>query len=343
MIKLKSVGKKFSYKQQCVDALQNIHLDIPEKTIFGIIGKSGAGKSTLLRCINLLEKPSEGEVWLRDQRLDTLPEAMLRKVRRKMGMIFQHFNLLESRNVFENVALPLEIQGSSRKGIQQKVTTLLQLVGLEEKSLSYPHQLSGGQKQRVAIARALVTDPEVLLCDEATSSLDPETTAAILSLLKKINRELGITIVIITHEMEVIKQICHQVAVLDKGKIIEQKTMIDLFTNPETGLAKRLTNAAFHVELPSAIRNSLLAAPAENLFPVVKLSFVGEQSRKPLMAELMKQYEVASNILLADIETIDDVIVGVTICQLTGQDQAIQLALKYLKEQVKVEVLGYAQ
>jgi D-methionine transport system ATP-binding protein len=231
----------------------------------------------------------------------------------------------------------------SRKGIQQKVTTLLQLVGLEEKSLSYPHQLSGGQKQRVAIARALVTDPEVLLCDEATSSLDPETTAAILSLLKKINRELGITIVIITHEMEVIKQICHQVAVLDKGKIIEQKTMIDLFTNPETGLAKRLTNAAFHVELPSAIRNSLLAAPAENLFPVVKLSFVGEQSRKPLMAELMKQYEVASNILLADIETIDDVIVGVTICQLTGQDQAIQLALKYLKEQVKVEVLGYAQ
>ena len=238
MIKLNNITKIFTLPDKKLTALDNVSLHVPKGQICGVIGASGAGKSTLIRCVNLLERPTHGAVIIDDVDLTQLSDAELVKTRRQIGMIFQHFNLLTSRTVFENVALPLELENKSKAEIQEKTTALLALVGLSDKHNVYPANLSGGQKQRVAIARALASDPKVLLCDEATSALDPATTQSILKLLKEINRTLGITILLITHEMEVVKRICDQVAVIDKGRLIEQGTVSEIFSNPKTELAQ---------------------------------------------------------------------------------------------------------
>ena len=230
MIKLNNITKIFTLPDKKLTALDNVSLHVPKGQICGVIGASGAGKSTLIRCVNLLERPTHGTVVIDDVDLTQLSDPELVKTRRQIGMIFQHFNLLTSRTVFENVALPLELENKSKAEIQEKTTALLALVGLSDKHNVYPANLSGGQKQRVAIARALASDPKVLLCDEATSALDPATTQSILKLLKEINRTLGITILLITHEMEVVKRICDQVAVIDKGRLVEQGTVSEIFS-----------------------------------------------------------------------------------------------------------------
>lgn len=240
MIRLEHITKTFQTKETNLHAVSDVSLTIDQGNIFGIIGFSGAGKSTLVRCINLLEVPSKGKVWIRNTNLLELSEEELRKERQKMGMIFQHFNLLAQRTVLDNVTFPLEITGKKKAQAREKARELLKLVGLEDKESSYPAQLSGGQKQRVAIARALATDPDILLCDEATSALDPITTSNILALLKEINEKLGLTIVIITHQMEVVKQICHKVAIMEEGKVVEEGLVSQVFTTPKSEVAKKL-------------------------------------------------------------------------------------------------------
>ena len=240
MIRLEHITKTFQTKETNLHAVNDVSLTIEQGDIYGIIGFSGAGKSTLVRCINLLEVPSQGKVWIRDTNLLELTEEELRKQRQKIGMIFQHFNLLSQRSVLDNVTFPLEIIGKKKNEAKEKARELLKLVGLEEKEKAYPAQLSGGQKQRVAIARALATDPDILLCDEATSALDPMTTANILTLLKEINEKLGLTIVIITHQMEVVKQICHKVAIMEEGKVVEEGQVQTVFSTPKSEVAKKL-------------------------------------------------------------------------------------------------------
>lgn len=240
MIRLEHITKTFQTKETNLHAVNDVSLTIDQGNIYGIIGFSGAGKSTLVRCINLLEVPSKGKVWIRNTNLLELSEEELRKERQKMGMIFQHFNLLAQRTVLDNVTFPLEITGKKKAQAREKARELLKLVGLEDKESSYPAQLSGGQKQRVAIARALATDPDILLCDEATSALDPITTSNILALLKEINEKMGLTIVIITHQMEVVKQICHKVAIMEEGKVVEEGLVSQVFTTPKSEVAKKL-------------------------------------------------------------------------------------------------------
>ena len=240
MIRLEHITKTFQTKETNLHAVNDVSLTIEQGDIYGIIGFSGAGKSTLVRCINLLEVPGQGKVWIRDTNLLELTEEELRKQRQKIGMIFQHFNLLSQRSVLDNVTFPLEIIGKKKNEAKEKARELLKLVGLEEKEKAYPAQLSGGQKQRVAIARALATDPDILLCDEATSALDPMTTANILTLLKEINEKLGLTIVIITHQMEVVKQICHKVAIMEEGKVVEEGQVQTVFSTPKSEVAKKL-------------------------------------------------------------------------------------------------------
>lgn len=248
MIKLEKVSKTFFKKDKEIQALKDISLHIDKGDIFGIIGYSGSGKSTLVRTINLLERPTSGNIFLSDQNIVGLSESELIPYRRRIGMIFQHFNLMSSRNVFDNIAFPLQLTGLSKQNIADKVDNLLKLIDLSEKSEEYPSALSGGQKQRVAIARALASDPEILLCDEATSALDPQTTRSILSLLKRINRELGITIVLITHQMEVVRSICNRVAVISNGELVEQNSTDLLFSEPHSPVTKELLNPSLIIE-----------------------------------------------------------------------------------------------
>ena len=270
MIKLNNITKIFELPSKKLTALDNVSLNIEKGQICGVIGASGAGKSTLIRCVNLLEKPTSGSVIVDGVELTGLSDRELVRARRQIGMIFQHFNLLSSRTVFENVALPLELEGESKAKIQEKITALLDLVGLSEKRDAYPSNLSGGQKQRVAIARALASDPKVLLCDEATSALDPATTQSILKLLKEINRTLGITILLITHEMEVVKQICDQVAVIDQGRLVEQGTVGEIFANPKTELAQEFIRSTFHISLPDEYLENLTDTPKHSKsYPII--------------------------------------------------------------------------
>jgi len=248
MIKLEQVSKIFYKQKREIQALRNITLHIDKGDIFGIIGYSGSGKSTLVRTINLLERPTSGNIYLSGQNIISFSDRELIPLRRKIGMIFQHFNLLSSRTVFDNIAFPLELTGMAKKEITKKVSNLLHMVDLSEKRDEYPAALSGGQKQRVAIARALASDPEILLCDEATSALDPQTTRAILSLLKRINREMGITIVLITHQMEVIQAICNQVAVISEGQVIEQNEVNELFKSPKSSITRELLNPTWNID-----------------------------------------------------------------------------------------------
>ena len=345
MIKLNNITKIFTLPDKKLTALDNVSLHVPKGQICGVIGASGAGKSTLIRCVNLLERPTHGAVIIDDVDLTQLSDAELVKTRRQIGMIFQHFNLLTSRTVFENVALPLELENKSKAEIQEKTTALLALVGLSDKHNVYPANLSGGQKQRVAIARALASDPKVLLCDEATSALDPATTQSILKLLKEINRTLGITILLITHEMEVVKRICDQVAVIDKGRLIEQGTVSEIFSNPKTELAQEFISSTFHITLPEEYLENLSDTPKHaKSYPIIKFEFTGRSVDAPLLSQASKKFGVELSILTSHIDYAGGVKFGFTIAEVEGDEDAITQAKVYLMENnVRVEVLGYVQ
>ncbi|TCJ95817.1 D-methionine transport system ATP-binding protein [Volucribacter psittacicida] len=345
MIQLKNVSKIFDVAGKKLTALDNINLTVPKGEIFGVIGASGAGKSTLIRCVNLLETPTFGAVIIDNQDLTQLNQQQLVHERRNIGMIFQHFNLLSSRTVYGNIALPLELAHQPKEKIEQKVTALLALVGLTEKKDAYPANLSGGQKQRVAIARALALDPKVLLCDEATSALDPATTQSILKLLKEINRTLGITILLITHEMDVVKRICDQVAVIDKGQLIEQGSVSEIFSNPKTELAQEFIRSTFHINLPEEYLEKLSESPKhEKSYPIIKFEFTGRSVDAPLLSQASKKYGVELSILTSQIDYAGGVKFGYTIAEVEGDEDAITQTKIYLMENnVRVEVLGYVE
>ena len=340
MIELLNVSKRFTTKNRIVQALSNVSLTVEKGEIFGVIGTSGAGKSTLIRCVNLLEKPNEGKVIVDNVELTKLSEAQLTLERRKIAMIFQHFNLLSSRTVFDNVAFPLELEGKSKSEIKEKVDSLLELVGLKEKAKDYPANLSGGQKQRVAIARALANDPKVLLCDEATSALDPATTKSILQLLKSINQKLNLTILLITHEMEVIKSICDKVAVIDNGQLVEQGKVEQIFIHPEKEITKGFIQASLNVELPSIYQNSISNIDSENNNPLVKILISGNETQSSVIINLYEKFNVKAKIISAQLEYVGYLNFGVLILELQGKN--INEALAYLEnEYTNTEILGY--
>ncbi len=342
MIDLQDISKTYLHKKKPLEALHPINLQVQKGEIFGIIGLSGAGKSTLLRVVNLLEKPTSGRVYIDGQELTSANSFELRTARQHIGMIFQHFNLLSSRTAFDNIALPLKLAHWPQDKIKARVEELLALVGLSDKQHAYPSQLSGGQKQRVAIARALALSPKILLCDEATSALDPHTTHNILQLLQEINQKLNLTILLITHEMDVIKTICHHVAVLDHGHLVEQGSVIELFIHPTHQVTQRFVSSYMGLQLPEDFMKQLQAKPSNNTLPVLKLAFRGESALKPLIAELVDYCKSGVNILLANIQVIQQETMGVTILMLQHPSKE-QMAIEHLKAQgVHVEVLGYA-
>lgn len=342
MIQLEHISKTFYQGQRAITALADVNLHVPAGQIFGVIGASGAGKSTLIRCVNLLEKPTSGTVTVDGQELTSLSETSVTKARRQIGMIFQHFNLLSSRTVFGNIALPLELEGKSKQAIKQRVTELLELVGLSDKQDVYPANLSGGQKQRVAIARALANSPKVLLCDEATSALDPATTRSILDLLKDINRKLGITILLITHEMDVVKTICDRVAVISHGKLIEQDTVSELFSHPKTPLAQQFIQSTLHIAIPDDYQDRLIPEYQSGRHPLLRLEFTGRSVDAPLLSEVSRRYNINNNIISAQMDYAGGVKFGVMLTEMIGNIESTESAIAFLKENhVTVEVLGY--
>jgi D-methionine transport system ATP-binding protein len=344
MIELSNVSKTYGSGADAVHALRDVDLHIPEGSIHGVIGLSGAGKSTLIRCVNLLERPTGGSVTVNGQEMTRLDGPALNRARHRIGMIFQHFNLLTTRNVFDNVALPLELMGHNRASIKQRVLPLLKLVGLDDKVQQFPAQLSGGQKQRVAIARALASEPAVLLCDEATSALDPQTTGSILELLRDINRTLGITILLITHEMEVVKSICHRVGLISDGRLVEEAEVGDFFTAPETQLGREFLNDFLQLSPPQELVNRLEDAPDEHTHPVVRLTFSGDAVATPLISRLARECGVDVSILQAKVESIQERTLGLMIAELLGTQAQTQQAMRYLEShELKVEVLGHVQ
>ncbi|WP_428943983.1 methionine ABC transporter ATP-binding protein MetN [Pantoea sp. FN060301] len=342
MIKLSNITKVFQQGSRTITALADVSLHVPAGQIYGVIGASGAGKSTLIRCVNLLERPTSGNVLVDNQELTTLSESQLTLARRQIGMIFQHFNLMNSRTVAGNVALPLELGKLSRSEINSRVSELLELVGLGDKHDAWPANLSGGQKQRVAIARALASNPKVLLCDEATSALDPATTRSILALLKDINRRLGITILLITHEMDVVKRICDQVAVISQGKLIEQDKVSEVFSHPKTPLAQQFIQSTLHLDIPEDYASRLLAEQQPDRVPLLQLEFTGQSVDAPLLSESARRFNVNNNIISAQMDYAGGVKFGIMLTEMHGADADTQAAIAFLKEHhVKVEVLGY--
>ncbi|WP_251978274.1 methionine ABC transporter ATP-binding protein [Salinicola avicenniae] len=344
MISLEKVSKTYGSGARAVQALADIDLEVPKGTIHGVIGLSGAGKSTLIRCVNLLERPTAGRVYVDGQELTAMSAADLRQTRHQCGMIFQHFNLLTNRTVYDNVALPLELMRESRQTIRERVTPLLELTGLADKAGQYPAQLSGGQKQRVAIARALASRPKVLLCDEATSALDPQTTASILTLLQEINQQLGLTILLITHEMEVVKSICHRVGLISGGRLVEEADVGDFFTAPATQLGREFLDEFLKLEAPQALVERLLPAPTAQTHPVVRLTFSGDNVATPLISRLAREHGVDVSILQAKVESIQGRTLGLMIAELMGDAARTQDALATLQSfDLQVEVLGHVQ
>lgn len=344
MIKLNGIYKKYPSTTDANFTLQNINLSISAGKILGIIGPSGAGKSTLLRMINLLERPDQGSIFVDGMDLLHLNREELTKARRKIGMIFQHFHLLSSRTVFENIALPLELIGLSKKEIRNRVEELLQLIGLTDRSRAYPSELSGGQKQRVAIARALAPSPKVLLCDEATSALDPKTTHSILNLLQEINRKLGLTILLITHEMNVIKTICDEVAIMDQGLLIERGKVTSIFSNATTSIAREFINATFHLKIPEEYLPRMKSSPCDQSYPLVKLGFSGNTVDKPLISEACRLFNIDISILSADVEYAGGVKFGYLLAELLGTQHQCKAAQQFfIQNNIQLEVLGYVR
>ena len=344
IIELKTITKTFEQDGKIFDAVKDASVSVEKGEIYGIIGFSGAGKSTLVRTINLLGRPTSGQVIVKGRDFLSLSEKELRQERKKIGMIFQHFNLMKSRNVFENVAFPLKHSGLSKEQISQKVHSLLELVEINDKDKNFPSQLSGGQKQRVAIARALANDPDILLCDEATSALDPTTTKAILKLLKKLNKKLGLTIVIITHQMEVIKEICDKVAVMEHGKIVEQGDVFDIFANPQNEVTKRFIKATSNLtKIEELIEEDSPVVHLEKGEYLVRFSYIQKNVSEPLISATSRIYDVTMNIIFAEIEIVQNAPIGGTIAIISGKKEAIERALEHIREEnVGVEVLKNA-
>ena len=341
MIELEQISKTFADAGREVHAVNNVSLTIRNGDVFGIIGFSGAGKSTLVRCINLLERPTEGSVRIDGKELTRMPAKELRQARRKIGMIFQHFNLMPSRTIFGNVAYPLKGSGLRKDQIAEKVRKLLDLVGIADKENAYPSQLSGGQKQRAAIARALANDPDILLCDEATSALDPQTTKSILKLLERLNRELGITLVVITHEMAVVKEICNRVAVMDHGRVVEEGEVFSVFASPKEELTRSFIKTTSNLqkieELIAAKSPGVALKPGER---IVRLSYVERNASEPLISTMTKKYGVILNIIFADIEIVQNAPIGGTVGILSGPQDKMDEALEDLRSKnVGVEVI----
>ncbi|MEA4911215.1 MAG: ATP-binding cassette domain-containing protein [Oscillospiraceae bacterium] len=341
MIELKGVSKTFQSKDGSVEACRDIDLTIDSGEIFGIIGKSGAGKSTLVRCINLLERPDAGTVTVDGTELTALPEKELRARRKKIGMIFQLFNLMASRTVYGNVAYALRGAGLAKEQEQEKIRGLLELVGLDEKENAYPSQLSGGQKQRVAVARALACDPSVLLCDECTSALDPGTTAAILKLLKEVNRRLGITIVLITHEMAVAKEICGRIAVMQDGRIVEQGATADIFANPTAAATREFLSATDLTEQARAlIESDSPVLNTEEGAILLRLKYGRSSVKQAVISEISRRYNVDASILLGNVEVVGGTTLGNLVLSMTGTKENVTAAVRYLSEnEIVVEVL----
>lgn len=337
MISIDNLTKVYNSGANAVVALNGVSLRIRKGEIFGIIGYSGAGKSSLVRCLNMLEKPTSGSIRIDNLEITSLSGDELIRARREIAMIFQHFNLLSSRTVFGNVAFPLEIAGVPKAEIKKRVDELLALVGLADKAKAYPAQLSGGQKQRVGIARALANNPKVLLCDEATSALDPETTKSILKLLKDINRKLDLTIVVITHEMKVITEICDSVAVIEDGNIIEMGSVVDVFIKPQHPTTRAFVQTVINTTAPEPVQKRIGQSPGH----VIRISFIGDCTEKPIISEIVKRYQVDANILYGNIDHLQDTPFGVLIIELTGDSDSISQAEQYLARQgLQIEVIN---
>ena len=345
MIELTHISKNFASGGRTVHAVQDVSLSIGKGEIFGIIGFSGAGKSTLVRCINLLERPTSGSVTVDGKEMTALSARELRQARKKIGMIFQHFNLMPSRTVFGNVEYPLRGSGLSREQIADKVQRLLELVGIGDKAEAYPKQLSGGQKQRVAIARALANDPNVLLCDEATSALDPQTTKAILRLLKNLNEKLGITVVIITHEMAVVKEICDRVAVMEHGRVVEQGEVFNVFADPRQEITRSFIHTTSNLrKIEELIEED---SPVVQLKPgelIVRLSYIQRNVSEPLISTVSRKFDITLNIIFSDIAIVQNAPIGGTVAIISGEREQITQAMQYLSEKnVGVEVIRDAR
>lgn len=341
MIKLENVSKVYGKGESEFYALKDINIEIKDGNICGIIGLSGAGKSTLVRCINLLERPTEGRVCLNDDELTALSGKELRAARKKIGMIFQQFQLFDSRTVYENVAFPLRYTGMKKAETDEKVKSLLKLVDLADREKSYPSELSGGQKQRVAIARALASDPEVLLSDEATSALDPQNTRSILKLLKKLNTELGITVVVITHEMDVIKEICDDVAVMEKGKIVEYGDVFSVFASPQSPVTKNFVESTSNLsKIYELLEND---DPLVRLKPgqsIVRFSYRQKTSAEALVSYISRKWDLDINIIFGNIEVVADSPIGGLVSVISGAAENIAAAMEYLRSiNVGVEVI----
>ena len=330
MIRFEHVSKTFQTKNGPFDALKDVSFEIEKGDIYGVIGCSGAGKSTLIRMVNALETPTSGNVWVEGKDIGTLNQKELRNLRKGIGMIFQQFNLLESKTIYDNVAIALKLNGISKKDIEKRVTELLDFVELSDKKYSYPGQLSGGQKQRVGIARALANNPSILLCDEATSALDPKTTDSILELLKKINEMLHITIVIITHEMNVIQKICNKVAVMDYGQVVETGSVIQVFSNPQSDIAKRFVGNLIRDVIPEPLVESIRRETRNSRLLRIKLE--NTDSTEPLLWEINRRFEVETNILYSTINVIQGIVVGIMLVLFIGTDEEIEKAEQYILE-----------
>ena len=330
MIRFEHVSKTFQTKNGPFDALKDVSFEIEKGDIYGVIGYSGAGKSTLIRMVNALETPTSGNVWVEEKDIGTLNQKELRNLRKGIGMIFQQFNLLESKTIYDNVAIALKLNGISKKDIEKRVTELLDFVELSDKKYSYPGQLSGGQKQRVGIARALANNPSILLCDEATSALDPKTTDSILELLKKINEMLHITIVIITHEMNVIQKICNKVAVMDYGQVVETGSVIQVFSDPRSDIARRFVGNLIRDVIPEPLVESIRRETRNSRLLRIKLE--NTDSTEPLLWEINRRFEVETNILYSTINVIQGIVVGIMLVLFTGTDEEIEKAEQYILE-----------
>ena len=338
MIEFKNISKHYQLKGQTLRALDQINLQIPTGSIFGIIGYSGAGKSTLIRLINLLERPTQGQVIIRDTDFTALDARSLRQERANIGMIFQHFNLLQTKTVAENIEMPMRLLNYSKAEREKRLNELLEFIDLKHKKDAYPDELSGGQKQRVGIARALANHPKILLCDEATSALDPQTTKSVLELLKKINQEQKITIVMVTHEMDVIETVCDHVAVMEAGKVIEQGSTIDIFSNPQHPTTKNFIQTVLHQQLPVNILNQL---ENQHHHSIYCLQFLGRSAQEPVIQSLIKQFDISLNILFANMTEINGTVIGQMFVQLLGDPQLIRQAIEFLeKNEVSVVQSG---
>ncbi|MBU5594336.1 ATP-binding cassette domain-containing protein [Amphibacillus sp. MSJ-3] len=334
MIQFKNVSKTFAVGKREIHAVQDVSLQVNQGDIFGVIGFSGAGKSTLLRLVNQLEYPTKGSIYIRDTDISKLSARELRKQRSQIGMVFQNFNLLTSRNVFGNIAYPLKVAGYKKQAIKERVNELLTFVGLTDKANDYPEQLSGGQKQRVGIARALASSPEILICDEATSALDPETTEDILRLLKKVNRELGVTILLITHEMRVIQSICDKVAVMENGRVIETGEVFDVFTNPQQLTTRRFIQSV-QKDLPSeSILKEWQKTNGGKLYQVI---FKGSATVDPILSTITKQYDVDFNIVYGSVQELQEKLFGNMIISFVGSEQNTKKVLGELEKRVEIK------